>query len=68
MVRQIYRPFTTEEISDKIAPAYHAKRSKTSRAGDLPNHRRPRMSVAQTNLGDWYFTGNYPTAGGKPRG
>jgi len=62
-VKEIYAPFTVEQVSDKIA---FMLRSAEIRAEvkivyqtvdnlhkAIPNH-----------LGDWYFTGNYPTPGG----
>ncbi len=62
-VRKIYRPFTPEQISEKIAQIVTPKEVNTNveiiyqTIEDLhtaiPNH-----------LGDWYFTGNYPTPGG----
>ena len=62
-VKQIYEPFTAEQISDKISELLTPKEVKAEvkiiyqtikglhRA--CPNHK-----------GDWYFTGNYPTPGG----
>ncbi|MGV3632088.1 MAG: amidophosphoribosyltransferase [Bacteroidota bacterium] len=62
-VKEIYKPFTAQEISDKIAllltPAnINAKveiiyQSIENLHEACPNH-----------LGDWYFTGDYPTPGG----
>lgn len=63
LVRLVYKPFTTEEISDKIAQLI------TPKGLSIPVqvifqtieslHR-----ACPTNTGDWYFTGNYPTPGG----
>lgn len=63
VVRQIYKPFTTEEISNKIAELITP-----------PDIGLPVQVIYQTiedlhescptNTGDWYFTGNYPTPGG----
>jgi amidophosphoribosyltransferase len=63
IVQQVYKPFTTEEISNKIA-----------RLITPPEITTPIQVIYQTieslhkscptNTGDWYFTGNYPTAGG----
>ena len=63
LVRQVYKPFTVEDISKKIAELITPK--------DLE---MPVDVIYQTiealhescpnNKGDWYFTGNYPTAGG----
>ncbi len=62
-VKEIYRPFTPGEISDKIAvmlktPDIKAEIKIVFQTIEnlhkaIPNHR-----------GDWYFTGNYPTPGG----
>jgi amidophosphoribosyltransferase len=63
LVRQVYKPFTTEEISKKIAQLITP-----------PDFPVPVDVIYQTieslheacpnNTGDWYFTGNYPTPGG----
>jgi amidophosphoribosyltransferase len=62
-VKDIYRPFTAEEISTKIAEILipeniHAQveivyQSLEGLRAACPNH-----------TGDWYFSGNYPTPGG----
>ena len=62
-VRNIYKPFSTEEISNKIAEMITP-----------PDVNLPVQVIYQTiedlhdscptNTGDWYFTGNYPTPGG----
>lgn len=62
-VKDIYRPFRPEQISEKIAEMLH------------PPHVKANVEIVfQTiedlhtgcpdNVGDWYFTGNYPTPGG----
>ena len=62
-VNAIYEPFTDQEISDKIAEML------------LPDNTNAQVKIIfQTvanlhkacpkNLGDWYFTGDYPTPGG----
>jgi amidophosphoribosyltransferase len=63
VVKGIYAPFTDEQISKKIAelltpPSINAEvdiifQSVENLHKACPNH-----------LGDWYFTGNYPTPGG----
>lgn len=63
VVRNIYKPFTTEEISAKIAeiitPAnIGAKVDVIYQSIDGLHQACP------NNLGDWYFTGNFPTPGG----
>jgi amidophosphoribosyltransferase len=63
LVRHIYRPFTTLEISDKIAQLI------TPPGVTLPveviyQTIEDLHDSCPTNTGDWYFTGNYPTPGG----
>jgi amidophosphoribosyltransferase len=63
VVQNVYKPFTTEQISNKVAELI------TPKGLNLPVqvifqtieslHR-----ACPTNTGDWYFTGNYPTPGG----
>ena len=63
VVKNLYKQFTTEEISDKIAELITP-----------PDLGIPVQVIFQTieslhkacptNTGDWYFTGNYPTVGG----
>lgn len=62
-VKEIYAPFTDEEISDKIAEMITGLEIKAEVKlvyqsieglhNAIPNH-----------PGDWYFSGNYPTPGG----
>jgi amidophosphoribosyltransferase len=62
-VKEIYAPFTTEEISAKIAEMLKSKDIKAEieviyqSVKNLPK-------ACPDNLGDWYFTGDYPTPGG----
>jgi amidophosphoribosyltransferase len=63
VVRQIYKPFTPEEISAKIAQLI------TPSDIDFPveviyQTVEDLHDSCPTNTGDWYFTGNYPTPGG----
>ncbi len=63
LVKHIYRPFTTLEISDKIAQLI------TPPGVTLPveviyQTIEDLHDCCPTNTGDWYFTGNYPTPGG----
>lgn len=63
LVRQVYKPFTLEEITNKICELL------TPAGFQIPVE-----MIFQTieslhescpgNTGDWYFTGNYPTPGG----
>ena len=62
-VKEIYAPFSSDQISDKIAELLKTEdinaevkiifQSIENLHKACPNH-----------LGDWYFTGNYPTKGG----
>jgi amidophosphoribosyltransferase len=62
-VKQVYEPFTEDEISRKVSEIitpkdYYCKvqvvfQPLENLPGAIPNHR-----------GDWYFSGNYPTPGG----
>jgi amidophosphoribosyltransferase len=62
-VKDIYKPFTAEQISDKIAELLK------------PEDLKPELKIIYQSIedlhkaipghtGDWYFTGNYPTPGG----
>ncbi len=63
VVKEIYAPFTAEQISHKISELLRPEtinaeveiiyQSIEGLHNAIPNHK-----------GDWYFTGNYPTAGG----
>ncbi|RYY38996.1 MAG: amidophosphoribosyltransferase [Chitinophagaceae bacterium] len=63
VVKQLYKPFSNQQITNKIAELITP-----------PDLGIPVSVIFQTiedlheacpnNLGDWYFTGNYPTAGG----
>ena len=62
-VKEIYEPFTAEQISDKIAMLLSVDGIKAEvkiifQTIENLHHACPK------NLGDWYFTGNYPTDGG----
>ena len=62
-VNELYAPFTNQEISDKIAemlsaPEINAKVKIIFQTVENLHQACPK------NLGDWYFTGNYPTPGG----
>jgi amidophosphoribosyltransferase len=62
-VKELYAPFTDEQISEKIAEiisdqSINAKVNRIFQTVDNLHKACPK------NLGDWYFTGNYPTPGG----
>ncbi len=63
VVRHLYRPFTLEQISNKIAKLITPK--EISIPVDVIYQTIETLHQAcPTNTGDWYFTGNYPTPGG----
>jgi len=62
-VKELYAPFSDEQISDKIAEiisddSIKAKVKLIFQSVDDLHKACPK------NLGDWYFTGDYPTLGG----
>lgn len=62
-VKAIYAPFTDQEISDKIAEIVKPKNLQA--ALSIVYQTVENLNVACPNhLGDWYFTGNFPTPGG----
>jgi amidophosphoribosyltransferase len=63
IVRQIYKPFTTQEISDKIAQLITPPEI-TTPVQVIYQTIESLHEACPTNTGDWYFTGNYPTPGG----
>lgn len=63
VVRQVYKPFTTQEISDKIAQLITPK-GMTIPVQVIYQTIEDLHKCCPTNTGDWYFTGNYPTPGG----
>jgi amidophosphoribosyltransferase len=63
VVQQLYKPFTAEEISKKIAQLITPP--EVSIPVDVIFQGIEDLHKAcPNNLGDWYFTGNYPTPGG----
>jgi len=63
VVRAIYETFTNEEISQKIADLLKPKHLKAGLQIIYQSVEGLHQSCPN-NLGDWYFTGNYPTPGG----
>ena len=62
-MKEIYEPFTNEQVSEKITELL------------TPPHISTRVSIVYQTIedlheacpgskGDWYFTGDYPTPGG----
>jgi len=63
VVRNIYKPFTTLQISDKIAELITPPEVSTP-VEVIYQTIEDLHACCPTNTGDWYFTGNYPTPGG----
>ena len=62
-VKNIYAPFTTEEISNKIAKML--KIASINAEIEVIFQTVENLHIACPNhQGDWYFTGDYPTPGG----
>lgn len=62
-VKEIYEPFTDEEISDKISALLKSD-GINAEVKILFQNVDNLHKACPDNLGDWYFTGNYPTPGG----
>tara|TARA_B110001450_G_scaffold148694_1_gene138994 strand:- start:27 stop:1925 length:1899 start_codon:yes stop_codon:yes gene_type:complete len=62
-VKEIYKPFSAEEISIKIAEMLKTKDIKAE-VEVIYQSIEGLHKACPENLGDWYFTGNYPTPGG----
>lgn len=63
VVKEIYSPFTALEVSDKIAQLLKPKDLKAE-LQIIYQSIEGLHNACPNNLGDWYFTGNYPTPGG----
>ena len=62
-VKEVYAPFTDEEISDKIRDLLLPKNF-ASEVEVIFQTVDNLHKACPENLGDWYFTGDYPTDGG----
>lgn len=62
-VKEIYDPFTPEQISDKISELL-SEESVKAEVKIIFQSIENLHQACPHNLGDWYFTGNYPTFGG----
>ncbi|RVT78281.1 amidophosphoribosyltransferase [Flavobacterium sufflavum] len=62
-VTAIYEPFKDQEISDKIAEMLSSSEIKAEVKIIFQTVEDLHIACPK-NLGDWYFTGDYPTAGG----
>ncbi len=62
-VKEIYRPFTDEQISNKIATLLTPKNVK-AKVKIVYQTIENLHEACPNDQGDWYFTGDYPTPGG----
>ena len=62
-VKDLYAPFTDEQISDKIAEII-SEEGITTKVKLIFQSVDDLHKACPKNLGDWYFTGDYPTSGG----
>lgn len=63
VVKKIYKTFTIDEITNKIADLITPK-DFTIPVQVIYQTIENLHAACPNNLGDWYFTGNYPTPGG----
>jgi amidophosphoribosyltransferase len=63
LVREVYKPFSLEEIDKKIAQLITPPEINVD-VEVIYQTIEDLHESCPTNLGDWYFTGNYPTPGG----
>lgn len=63
VVKHIYKPFSVDQISRKIAQLITPEEIKVP-VEVIYQTIEDLHESCPTNLGDWYFTGNYPTPGG----
>ncbi len=62
-VKEVYEPFTVEEINDKIAQLLTPSDLK-AKVKIIYQSIEGLHQACPNHQGDWYFTGNYPTPGG----
>jgi len=62
-VKDFYAPFSDEEISDKIAQMLSSEDTRAEVKIIFQSVENLHKACPK-NLGDWYFTGDYPTNGG----
>jgi len=63
VVKEIYQPFSAEQISKKIAELLTPKNLKAE-VEIIYQSLEGLHQACPKNLGDWYFSGDYPTPGG----
>jgi amidophosphoribosyltransferase len=62
-VKNLYAPFTDQEISDKIAQIVTPEGMK-AKVSVIFQTVEQLHKACPNHIGDWYFTGDYPTPGG----
>lgn len=62
-VKEIYKPFSAEQVSDKVAELVTVQGIKSEVKVIYQSIEDLHKAIPE-NTGDWYFTGNYPTPGG----
>jgi amidophosphoribosyltransferase len=62
-VKEVYEPFTVEDINDKIAQLLTPSDLK-AKVKIIYQRIEGLHQACPAHQGDWYFTGNYPTPGG----
>ncbi|MCF6169922.1 MAG: amidophosphoribosyltransferase [Bacteroidales bacterium] len=62
-VKAVYKPFSAEQISDKIAELVRDK-SVSAKVKVIYQSIESLHKAIPKHTGDWYFTGDYPTPGG----
>ena len=62
-LKALYEPFTDKQISDKIASMLKGEIIKSD-VEIIFQTIEDLHKACPENLGDWYFSGNYPTPGG----
>ncbi|WP_240154992.1 amidophosphoribosyltransferase [Chitinophaga sp. Cy-1792] len=63
VVKNVYKPFTPQQISDKIAQIL-TPQGINAKIEVIYQSIESLHEACPNNLGDWYFTGDYPTPGG----
>ena len=62
-VKEIYAPFTDQQVSDKIAELIQSP-DVTTKVEVIYQTVENLHKACPDHTGDWYFTGDYPTPGG----
>jgi len=62
-VKEIYAPFSVDQVSDKIAAMLTPEGTK-AKVQLVYQYPEDLIKACPNHTGDWYFTGNYPTPGG----